>query len=132
MIIFCFKFLSKYLFWFQSFGDVPPYVCSYYFWLANFWEIASHSVDNMFSLCFDYLLCKLFHVLVLRAGYGFCDLCILFTCFFKNKFKTLMYECYPLNYSQKNISGIFIGSLPKNDKWNLSVMHRAYHVVLEE
>ena len=34
-------------------------------------KIAARSVDHMFSLCFDYLLFKLFLVLVLRAGFGF-------------------------------------------------------------
>ena len=36
----------------KSFGDVSPYVCSYYFCsvsVAEFWEIAAHSVDHMFS-----------------------------------------------------------------------------------
>ena len=44
----------------QSFGDVSPYVCSYYFssvWLLSntFWEIAALSVDHMFSLYLDYM-----------------------------------------------------------------------------
>ena len=32
---------------------------------------AAHSVDNMFSLYFDYLKFKFFPVLVLRAGFAF-------------------------------------------------------------
>ena len=47
-------------FWCQSFGDVSSYVCSYFSSVSvaewpPFWEIAAHSADHMFSLCFDYL-----------------------------------------------------------------------------
>ena len=48
-------------FWCPSFDDVSSYVCSYYFssvWVAEwhpFWEIAAQSVDNVFSIRFDYL-----------------------------------------------------------------------------
>ena len=41
----------------QTFSDISPYVCSYYFssvWVA-FWERAANSDDHMFSLYFDYL-----------------------------------------------------------------------------
>ena len=39
--------------------------------MANFWEIAAHSVDHMFSLFFDYLKLWLLSVLVLRVGFRF-------------------------------------------------------------
>ena len=41
-------------FWCQSFCDVSPYVCSYYFSsvLVALWEIAAHSVNHMFSFVF--------------------------------------------------------------------------------
>ena len=38
--------------------------------MATLWERAAHSVDRMFSLYFDYLLLKLFSMLVFRAGFG--------------------------------------------------------------
>ena len=50
------------LFWYQSFGDVLPCVCSLYFEfvfgcrVATFWEIAARSVGRMFPLSFVYLL----------------------------------------------------------------------------
>ena len=50
------------LFLVSEFGDVSPYVCSYYFSLVSVaewptvsvaeWEIAAHSVDHMFSFVF--------------------------------------------------------------------------------
>ena len=43
-------------------------------WVAEwpaFGERAAHSVDHLFSTDFDYLLFKLYPVLVLRAGFGF-------------------------------------------------------------
>ena len=61
-------------FWCQSFSDVSPYMCSYYFSsvsVAEWPPFCAHSVDHMFSLYFDYLLYWLFRVLVLRAGVGF-------------------------------------------------------------
>ena len=39
--------------------------------MVTFWERAAHSVDHMFSLYFDYLLFKLFPVLVMRAEFVF-------------------------------------------------------------
>ena len=48
------------VFWYQSFGDVSPYVRSFHFssvWVAEwppFWERAALSVDH-FTLYFDYL-----------------------------------------------------------------------------
>ena len=45
-----------------SFGDVSPYICTYYFQfclgyiVATFWERAAHSVDHMFSLYFEHQL----------------------------------------------------------------------------
>ena len=62
------------LFWFSvsyfcvCFGDVSPYVCTYYFQfglgcgVATFWERAAHSVDHMFfsilTICnFSYFPC---------------------------------------------------------------------------
>ena len=41
-----------YLFWCLSFGDISPYVFSYYFSSVSVaeWEIAAHSVGHMF-LC---------------------------------------------------------------------------------
>ena len=38
---------------------------------GHLWEIATHSVNLMFSLSFDYLLFKSFPVLVSRAACGF-------------------------------------------------------------
>ena len=38
--------------------------------MVTFWERASCSVDDMFSLYFDYLSYELFLVLVLSAGFG--------------------------------------------------------------
>ena len=35
--------------------------------MATLWEIAAHSVDNMFSLNFDYLKYELFQVLFFEA-----------------------------------------------------------------
>ena len=63
-------------FWFQNFGDVSPYVCSYYFSsvLVAGWPsfgVAAHSVDHMFALYFDYLYYCLFPVLVFRVGFEF-------------------------------------------------------------
>ena len=50
------------LFWCKSFCDVSSYVCSYYFSSVSVaeclpftfweWEIASHSVEHMFSFVF--------------------------------------------------------------------------------
>ena len=50
-----------YVFFRASFGVVSPYDCTDYFqfglgcWVATFWERVAHSVDNVFSLYFDYL-----------------------------------------------------------------------------
>ena len=50
--------------------------------MATFWEIAAHSVDHVFSLCFDCLWGWLFPVLVLEAGLGFWLLRFLIFAFF--------------------------------------------------
>ena len=45
-------------FWCQSFGDGSPYVCLFILVLVRvtiFWEIAAHSVEQIFSLYFVYL-----------------------------------------------------------------------------
>ena len=47
MVLYC-------LFLVSEFGDVSPYVCSYFFKLISLaeCEIAAHSVDHMFSFLF--------------------------------------------------------------------------------
>ena len=42
----------------KRFGDVSPYSCSNYFSsvsVAEWPPVGVHTVDHMFSLCFDYL-----------------------------------------------------------------------------
>ena len=56
----------------QSFGDVSPYLYSYYFrsvWVA-FWEIAFHWVEQIMSFYFDFSILVI-SPLVLRACFDF-------------------------------------------------------------
>ena len=58
------------LFWCQSFGDVSPYISSYFFglgcWVATCWERAAHSVNHSM---FFYILTICNFIVFSRFGF---------------------------------------------------------------